>query len=551
MGSPHKALVALGLAVTIWVVAIAPRGLFSGDSGVKLAQSHALWTSGFSTRALPAPDIDPQGVFTGFGEFKRRVNGEWQGIYSITFTAMTAPLIGAFGMAGTWVLPLLGTLLLLAGTYVLARRIGCERWWAVGICAVVAFATPMLLYSSQLTEHPLATALVTWALALVVPDRTSASRHELVAGALVGFAATIRPECYLAIAAVGIALLVPPWASWQTTLRRGVLYAAGALAIIIPYWLLNERLSGTWDPLVTFQKGSVFDWNTVGLFLTGPTTAPVDGIFLAYGLCLVTGALPAAWRSKARVQAAGTLLLAVLVGLSIFVASHTFWRATTGLFTVTPIAIVGVWAGGRTPVARRAWIGTVVLLVAVLALNRSGDAGGLQLGARILMPVIPALLALGCLHLQDYWKEQGHRAVRALHLAALAGLFVLTIVAMVRGMIQSTAIARDGNRAAQLAASVKPRVLVTTTWWQSQVLSPALLDGKILLFAASAGDLARLMHLLGDRGVTEITIVAHESPRLPTSAGPHALRATERATTPWGGDGTMVFQDVQIAPASR
>ena len=72
MIAPHKALVALGLALTIWVVALAPRGLFSGDSGVKLAQSHALWTSGFSSRALPAPEVDPVGEFTGYGELPPR-----------------------------------------------------------------------------------------------------------------------------------------------------------------------------------------------------------------------------------------------------------------------------------------------------------------------------------------------------------------------------------------------------------------------------------------------------------------------------------------------
>jgi hypothetical protein len=546
---PHKALVALGLSITIWVFAVAPRGMFSGDSGVKLAQSHALWTSGFSTRALPTLDVDPTGELTGYGEFKRRVDGEWQGIYSLTFTALTAPLIGAFGLTGMLILPLLGTLLVLAGTYVLARRAGCDPWWAVATSALIAFATPLLFYSSQLTEHTLATGLVTWALVLVVPDRTSASRRDLLAGVLVGFAATVRPECYLAIAAVGIALLVPPWTTWQTVLRRGALFAAGALVIVIPYWLINERLSGTWDPLVTFQKGAAVSWNNIGLLVVGVTRAPVNGIFIAYGLCLLTGALPTSWRRGLRMQVATTTLLAVVVGLSAMVALYSYWRGSTGLFTVTPIAIVGLWAGGRTSAARRAWVGSVVLLIAVLALNRSGDSGGLQFGARLLMPVVPALLCLGCAHLQTHWREQQHRALRWLHLVAVSGLFVLTMIAMVRGMTEATSIARDGERAARLASRAKGSVIVTTMWWESQILAPALLDGKVSLHAADAAQLQRLYEQLADHGITDVTVVDLRPPSIPAAAGSHAVTAGERATTPWGAEGTMYFQEVRIEPA--
>jgi hypothetical protein len=38
------------LVLAVWVLGFAPRGLFSGDSGVKLAQAYALWENGFSSR---------------------------------------------------------------------------------------------------------------------------------------------------------------------------------------------------------------------------------------------------------------------------------------------------------------------------------------------------------------------------------------------------------------------------------------------------------------------------------------------------------------------
>lgn len=538
-------LVALGLALTIWVFAFVPRGLYSGDSGVKLAQTHALWASGFSTRALPTdPVLDPAGEYMAYGDFKRQVDGEWQGIYSLTFTALSAPMLGAFGLTGLVLLPLLGALLVLAGTYALARRVGCEPWWAVGVAAVTVFATPVLLYASQFTEHTLATGLVTWALVLVIPDRASASRHELVAGVLVGFAATVRPECYLAIAAVGIALLVPPWTSWPIVFRRGALYAAGALIVVIPYWLVNLRLSDTWDPLVTFQEGAAASWTTLGLFLVGATRAPVTGIYIAFALCLVTGALPTRWLADVRVQLATTILLAVVVGLSALVANQS-WHGTSGLFHVTPIAVVGLWAGGRSSAGRRLWIGTVVLLVATLALNRSSDAGGLQLGARLLMPVLPGLLCLACVHVQDHRQERTNRALRGLHLVAIAGLVVLTVMAMGRGLPEANEVVRDGHRAAQIASSAEERVFVTTVWWQSQVLSPVLLDDKVLLFALDAPELKRVLKQLSSHGVTNVIVVDQ---RRPTEAvGGIHVAGEDQTTLRWGPEGAMYFRKIRIA----
>jgi len=433
----------------------------------------------------------------------------------------------------------------LTGTFALARRIGCTPWWSVAISALAVLATPVLLYSSQFTEHTLATGLVTWALALVIPDRASAARRDLVAGVLVGLAATVRPECYLASAAVGLALLVPPWTSWPILVRRGALYAAGALVMLVPYWLVNLRLSDTWDPLVTFQAGAAASWTTLGLFLVGAARDPITGIYIAYALCLVTGALPESWRRGPRVQIATTVLLAVVAGLSIMVARHT-WPGTSGLFSVTPLAIVGLWAGGRISAARRLWVSTVLLLVAVLVLNRSNDAGGLQLGARILMPVLPALLCLGGVHVQNLRQERPVRAVRGLHLLALAVLAVLTAIAMARGIPDAHSIVRNNERAVDVAARAQPRVLVTTVWWQSQVLTPVLLDGKVLLFAGDDAQRQRLVSQLRGRGITEVILIDQGRPSAPV-AGTHVV-AEGQTKLPFGNEGWMYVRTLRITP---
>jgi hypothetical protein len=218
---------------------------------------------------------------------------------------------------------------------------------------------------------------------------------------------------------------------------------------------------------------------------------------------------------------------------------------------VTPVAIVGLWAGGTTPAARQAWIASALLLIAVLALNRSNDAGGLQFGARLLMPVLPALLCLGCAHAQGHLNERGNRAVRTVHVIVLVSLLVLTGIAMVRGMSEACAIARDGERAAGLGSRAKGSVLITTMWWQSQVLAPALLDGKVPMFVADAAQLARLCQQLGDHGVTDATVVDLRPPLVPAVAGRYVVTAGDRSTTPWGADGTLYFQHIQIGAYGR
>src|SRR5688500_16393478 len=116
-------LAAAALALAIWVLFFATRGLLSGDSGVKLAQAHALWDTSFTSRALPYDhELDPQERFFPYGEFVRKVEGERQGIYSLTFTALAAPLIGLFGLAGTMMLGLAGGIAILLGVDLLLGR---------------------------------------------------------------------------------------------------------------------------------------------------------------------------------------------------------------------------------------------------------------------------------------------------------------------------------------------------------------------------------------------------------------------------------------------
>jgi hypothetical protein len=270
-------LAAAAVALTVWVLGFATRGLLSGDSGVKLAQAHALWETKFSTRGLPYDHaLDPAERFFPYGDFLLRVDGERQGVYSVTFTAVAGVLSGVFGLTGTLLPGLAGGLLLLLAVDALAGRLGLSTAARLAAALGTVGLTPALLYSAQLSEHAPAVGLTVLALALVIPgagaDAAAAPRvRPALAGALVAAAATMRTECYLAVAAVGLALSARPDATLRQRIGEGAWYLAGALGVLLPYWGLCLALSDTWDPMVTFQKPAPSWWNNVVKLLIGET----------------------------------------------------------------------------------------------------------------------------------------------------------------------------------------------------------------------------------------------------------------------------------------
>jgi hypothetical protein len=243
------------LALAIWVLGFATRGLFSGDSGVKLAQAHALWDSGFSSRGLPYDyALDPRGRYVPYDEdppqFVLTNNGERQGKYSITFTAMAAPLIGLLGLTGMMLPGLAGGTMILVGVDRVGGCMGLSDPARISAALVTVGLTPVLFYIGQFTEHTLAVGLTLLALSLVLDG---GGMRPLFAGALVGAAATLRPECYIAVATLDVVLVARAGIALRPRIAAGAVYIAGALAVLLPFWGLNLLLSGIWDPNVALS----------------------------------------------------------------------------------------------------------------------------------------------------------------------------------------------------------------------------------------------------------------------------------------------------------
>jgi hypothetical protein len=503
IGARRLVLAAAALALTVWILGFATRGLLSGDSGVKLAQAHALWDSGFSTRALPYDHtLDSRERFFPYGDFVRRVDGRRQGIYSLSFTALAAPLIGLFGLTGTMLLGLAGGILILVGVDLVGGRMGLSQPARVAAALVTVALTPVLLYSAQFAEHTPAVGLTMIALGLVCGEDRA---RPMIAGALVAFAATMRAECYLACATIGFALVARPGVPIRQRVREGAFYLAGAFAVLVPYWSLNLALSDTWDPMVTFQKAAPDRWANVKKMLIGEFKGPPPAFWLAI-LALATAAafVPArvAWISR-------IVLGAALVWLAWTISRHATGRTLVGMFSITPIAAYGLLGTVWTPRWRPVWIFATVTTIAIVALNKSNDAGGLQLGARLVLPALPALIVLAAAAIDDDVRAARTDRRRLATLAAPAALLVLTAIMFHRALPPAYEIAAKSELAFRAVAAAPARVVVTHVWWESQVITPVLLDGKQIYLTGR--DLRPVLEALHAAGVTEATIV-HKQP---------------------------------------
>jgi hypothetical protein len=556
---------ATGLALAVWALAVAPRGFFSGDSGVKLAQAHGLWMSGFASRALPYDhEVDPEERWFPYQrqDFTRVVDGERQGTYSVVFCGFVAVLVALFGLAALPVPALLGAWLMMWGMARAGLRSGLRPGLVLAATAFAGLATPVLFYAAQLAEHTLAAGLAVAAYALIAPVKREPGAVDgtvdtiqiwpAAAGALAAVAATLRPEGYCVVAALGVSVALLPGLAVGMRVRHGLAYLAGAVPVLAGYWLINLASTGTWDPLVGANTGAhkaASSFFTMVLFWGElPRSAqPLSWLAMA-ALPLVAGVAAGhagsrthgPWRAV-RVVAHAAVGLVVAV-VAVRAQDLATGRVLAGLFCVTPLLAYGLLAGPWQPRARAPWLVAVLFLVQLAVLPSGGNAGGLQLGARLLMPALPFLCLLAVMVVEDDLARLARVWQRALVCVAPLALAAVSVLGMARGLPQATTIARQGEETARNAAAAPADVIIARRGWESQLAAPALLSGKTLYEAP--GDLRPLVERLYARGTRSFAVIDRRPVSLRLAGGRTAR--TAGATPGW-----LHFQHVVIDEPGR
>ncbi|MEP6860994.1 MAG: hypothetical protein ABJE66_10260 [Deltaproteobacteria bacterium] len=474
-------LVAIAIAVVLaatfaWGVAL-PRGLFSGDEGIKLAQIEGLDDAGYRDGALlyRGQAADPTNALhplTSPG-FTYEIDGRVYGTYTLIYPALAVPIYRAGGFAWVWLLSLIGFAIMLAATARIATRVtGSERVAAVSVLAI-GCATSTGLYACTIFEHTLAGGCLLSAIALLAGAVTA--RRVLATGALFAAAIALRTE----LLAFGPSLLV--LCAWRFGVRRAALrhyalVALGGAVVLALFIAFNFALSGVWHPTLVASKvapkGSFSDrachlaaqslgaWRYVAVWVT-----------LAAGLV--------AWVLRRRppvVTAIGALVGVLWIALTLRAISTMGVRPVVGLLSTAPlVALALIW---RRPQPRGRSITTTAILVAaalfiaiLVLLPKRGAIGGLELGPRYLVPIVP-LLVIAAL--------DGARTSR-MRIACATVLALAGTTALVANARLQYSIRRLGANVVEVADQAGADVVTTDVWWVAQLAIPAQADRIVLL----------------------------------------------------------------------
>ena len=502
-----------------------PRGTLGTDSGGKLATLAAMEQSG---RAAPdvgywAAAADPRGVLHPL-YYTEHVGDHWVNVTTLPMLYAGWPLYRIGGVRALLLFPMLGGVLCALAACRLARLLGGDgmaAFWAIGL------ATPVAVYALDFWEHTLGLACMLFGVAMLVEvGRGSAgARAALGAGALFGFAATMRTEAlvYLAIATVvALATRLLSRAHLARIIALGAAVSGGALAVLLTNQLVERvvlgasfragRAAGTAGAAGTGLAGRIGEAVTTTLGLNG-LRPPVDVVAGGAIVALVAVAVLALGFTTEpnRLVGVGALAVSAVVFVARFGDGLGF---VPGLLVASPLAIAGLCFGWR---ARRA---STVLTVALLSLpvvwmlQYQGGARP-QWGGRYVLCSGALLAVAGVVVL---------RRRRAAFAAILAFSVLVTAFGVAWLSERSHAVAHGMEE----VLARHDEAVISTDAHLFREGGAFYERERHWLTAITQADLRRAAAIVSQAGAREVAVIGHEGDGLPSRLGDFVRGPAER-----------------------
>lgn len=425
--------------------------------------------------ALAAPPLEPMYYDVRDGELRM--------VWPEPFALAVRPFWAILGWPGLFVVPVACGAATVALSGAVAERIRAGSGWVTA--ALVAFASPVVLYSVLLWEHTAAVALgmlaLFWTVVFVQQGGERGRWRAVAAGAAGGLASVgVRAETIL----FAVALLVGAFASlrgrgrWLAPLLGALGFVAGAA----PAWAMNLAVNGRAAPSNAVRN---MEPPTLGYLKSEPLSIVPD--FLAGRLAphwaswLTTLALAALVAGYVAHRPAGRrwpLYVALAAMALLGAASLVEMDATKvdrfhGWLAMSPVLALGFLVPRGTPDgsgARRMLLVTTLaygaLLVVANALNLTPNGFGaetnMEWGPRYWLLVFPLAAVLVGVHRDALFDavraSTSSRAVQAIAVVLSLGLLVVSIDFLRLGWnrIRNTLLAEADVRSALLAQGDRP-----------------------------------------------------------------------------------------------
>jgi hypothetical protein len=449
--SSRAAILAVAALLVAMRLALPVGAFWISDAGNKFLLAENFAASGFRHVSIgyPAADLDP--AFRWFpaaaGHF-RPIGGRFFSIVPWLF-----PLLASL-TSTTW-LPLFAGIGIAMLVPPLLRATGSDVNPSLAIVATI-FATPLAFYSLDFWEHTLATLLATLAVLLLL------RKSPLLAGLAAGASVAIREEGYVFIVAVVVALLGAAFA-WR--------FLAGALAMLIPFWIAQQLIFGNPFGLHLFS-------HLGGEHVALPARIVRNILYFVFHFhqrwwiaallalpalaAIVVGSVRASERVRGITAAACGLASAI--GLLLLMTNDdpivdTIF--TQGLFLSLPLAALFLvrW---RELVQRDVIARIVAVYIVLMPLVLRANWSGIVWGPRYFLTIIPLLVVLSL--------RRGRLALALVALSIAIQLFGLVLLH------------RKVTAGAELVALLRaaPQVIVTDVYWLPEEASAIYFDKKMM-----------------------------------------------------------------------
>ncbi len=518
---------------------------FTSDTGLRFLQIQSLvdqeWRS-FSVD-YGARYLDPDWHHVPYYYAYLIIEDELYLPLSPFFLYLSSICYALLGVSGLPLVTVAGGMLTGLAVYRLGRL--SQLPYAALALTITIFATPILFYSLELWDHTFGTACALWGCYYVAKGLTKDNwRLLFLGGVITGLATGQRPELHTLAIALGLSLCLVTRFNWRMIL----IFGGGGLLGLLPIWGLQYMWFG--HPLAPVVGKHLFDYGQPeiipfqgtpmsmltknGMFLLNITLKNQKAEFILSTTLLIVGlGLTILSLRVVKWRSVWTLLggfAALSISYLIFVSlSQT--QVITGILPVFPLSILGFTYldqkqfKTRPPVLpyRLLFFTTIIFICLMLWLWPA--PGGLQWGARYLLPVYPLLVYLAWQVVIVYQSElsnlyQPIKGLRFVFQGMVLGLILLSLILQLMGVRLLYLVHYNQISVRKVLQEMPVEVILT-----DQPFFPSLMTSlrdKHFLYINNDDEAQKILGMLENHNIQQVGVVAqglHSLERPATNMG--------------------------------